>query len=100
MKVQKRDGRIAVYDADKIRAAIEKANAAVEAAERVDKQLIEDTIRYVEEHAGEVMPVESIQDLIEEQLVGHNKYTLAKKYMIHRYQRARCASPTPPTNPF
>lgn len=88
MKVQKRDGRIAVYDADKIRAAIEKANAAVEAAERVDKQLIEDTIRYVEEHAGEVMPVESIQDLIEEQLVGHNKYTLAKKYMIYRYQRA------------
>lgn len=88
MKVQKRDGRIAVYDADKIRAAIEKANAAVEAAERVDKKLIEETIRYVEDHAGDVMPVESIQDLIEEQLVGHNKYTLAKKYMIYRYQRA------------
>ena len=30
MNVQKRDGRIAVYDAEKIRGAIEKANHAVE----------------------------------------------------------------------
>ena len=45
MRVQKRDGRIAVYDADKIRAAIGKANSAVEEKERVDERLIEDTIR-------------------------------------------------------
>ena len=88
MRVQKRDGRIAVYDADKIRAAIGKANSAVEEKERVDERLIEDTIRYVENHSGDIMPVESIQDMIEEQLVEHNKYTLAKKYMIYRYQRA------------
>lgn len=88
MKVQKRDGRIAVYDAGKIRAAIEKANAAVEAAERVDEGTIDETIRYVESLSQEVLPVETIQDLIEEQLVVHNKYALAKKYMIYRYQRA------------
>ncbi len=88
MKVQKRDGRVAVYDADKIRAAIEKANASVEAGERVEQDIVEETIRYVEQHAGEVMPVEAIQDLIEERLVQHNKYALAKKYMIYRYQRA------------
>lgn len=88
MKVQKRDGRIAAYDADKIRAAIEKANGAVEARERVDEDLIEETIRHVEDCAADVLPVETIQDLIEEQLVGHNKYALAKKYMIYRYQRA------------
>lgn len=88
MKVQKRDGRVAVYDADKIRAAIEKANASVEVGERVEQDIVEETIRYVEQHAGEVMPVEAIQDLIEERLVQHNKYALAKKYMIYRYQRA------------
>lgn len=88
MKVQKRDGRIAVYDAGKIRAAIEKANAAVEAAERVDEGTIDETIRYVESLSQEVLPVETIQDLIEERLVVHNKYALAKKYMIYRYQRA------------
>lgn len=88
MKVQKRDGRVAVYDADKIRAAIEKANASVEAGERVEPEVVEETIHYVEQHAGEVMPVEAIQDMIEERLVQHNKYALAKKYMIYRYQRA------------
>lgn len=88
MKVQKRDGRISVYDSDKIRAAIEKANESVEASERVEADLIEETIRYVEQHAGTVMPVETIQDMIEERLVEHNKYALAKKYMIYRYQRA------------
>lgn len=88
MKVQKRDGRVTVYDADKIRAAIEKANASVEAGERVEQEVVEETIHYVEQHAGEVMPVEAIQDMIEERLVQHNKYALAKKYMIYRYQRA------------
>ena len=29
-----------------------------------------------------------IQDIIEKTLVGHNKYVLAKKYMIYRYQRS------------
>ncbi len=88
MKVQKRDGRIAIYDPGKIRAAIEKANGAVEAAERVDQGIIDETIRYVESFSQEVLPVETIQDLIEERLVTHNKYALAKKYMIYRYQRA------------
>lgn len=88
MKVQKRDGRIAAYDAEKIRAAIEKANETVEERERVDAELIEDTIRYVETQAREVMPVETIQDMIEARLVEHNKYALAKKYMIYRFQRA------------
>ncbi len=88
MKVQKRDGRIVTYDARKIRAAMEKANAAVEIPERADEALIEDTIRYVEEQAGEVLAVESIQDMIEARLVECNKYALAKKYMIYRYQRA------------
>ena len=88
MKVQKRDGRIVTYDARKIRAAMEKANAAVEIPERADEALIEDTIRYVEEQAGEVLAVESIQDMIEARLVECNKYALVKKYMIYRYQRA------------
>ncbi len=88
MKVQKRDGRIADYDSEKIRAAIEKANETVEAGLRADGALIDETIRSIEEMGREVLPVESIQDLIEASLVEHNKYTLAKKYMIYRYQRA------------
>ncbi len=88
MKVQKRDGRMVPYDADKIRAAIEKANNTVESFERADGLLIEDVIRYVEETIKDVIAVESIQDRIEEYLVRCNKYALAKKYMLYRYQRA------------
>ena len=88
MNVQKRDGRIAVYDAEKIRGAIEKANHAVEEKDRVSPELIDGAIRSIEESARDVMPVETIQDLIEAYLVAHNKYALAKKYMIYRYQRA------------
>ncbi|MGL5436254.1 MAG: anaerobic ribonucleoside-triphosphate reductase [Lachnospiraceae bacterium] len=88
MKVQKRDGRIAAYDAGKIRAAIEKANESVEREERIGGILVDETIHFVEDHAGEVMPVETIQDMIEQRLVEQNKYVLAKKYMLYRFQRA------------
>ncbi len=88
MKVQKRDGRVVSFDEEKIRAAIGKANHAVEVQERASKELIEEIIGCVEEAAEDVMAVESIQDKIEEHLVRCNKYALAKKYMLYRYQRA------------
>ena len=47
MKVQKRDGRIVPYDAEKIRIAIQKANAVVEAGERASAGRIEGIIRHV-----------------------------------------------------
>ena len=65
MKVQKRDGRVVSYDAGKIRAAMEKANAAVEQEEQAEAKLIEETIRYIEEQAQDLVAVESIQDMIE-----------------------------------
>lgn len=88
MRVQKRDGRITAYDEEKIRAAIEKANETVEEKERVDGELIDDIIRHIEETGKGVLPVETIQDMIEARLVEHNKYKLAKKYMLYRFQRA------------
>ena len=35
-----------------------------------------------------MIPVDTIRDLVERQMMGHNKYMLAKKYMLYRYQRA------------
>ncbi len=88
MKVQKRDGRIVSFNKEKIRAAIEKANNTVEAQERANQELIADIIDCVETTTEDVIAVESIQDRIEEHLVRCNKYGLAKKYMLYRYQRA------------
>lgn len=88
IKVQKRDGRIVEYDRDKIIKAILKANAEVEFAEQAGEDMINAILDDVESRSEDVMNVETIQDMIESGLVNNNKYTLSKKYIIYRYQRA------------
>ena len=88
IKVQKRDGRIVEYDRDKIVKAILKANAEVKDSEQVGEDIINGILDEVEERKEDVINVESIQDMIESGLVNHNKYSLSKKYIIYRYQRA------------
>nr|WP_143319281.1 anaerobic ribonucleoside-triphosphate reductase [Clostridium sp. HBUAS56010] len=88
IKVQKRDGRIAEYDREKIIKAIQKANAEVELSEQAGETMIHAILDFVEDHAGDITNVETIQDMIESELVRRNKYTLSKKYIIYRYQRA------------
>ena len=63
MKVQKRDGRIVEYNADKITAAIKKANVEVDNSQKVSDALIEEAIGNVEKTDKEVIPVETIQDM-------------------------------------
>lgn len=89
MKVQKRNGKVTDYDRDKIIKAIQKANAEVHEDEKADDALIDSIVSYIEaEAADKILNVETIQDMIESRLVENNKYTLAKKYIIYRYQRA------------
>ena len=64
MKVQKRDGRIVEYNADKITAAIKKANVEVDNSQKVSDDLIEEAIGNVEKTDKEVIPVESKRRLL------------------------------------
>ncbi len=88
MKIQKRDGRIVPYEEEKIIAAIQAANNEVEEKYRADEELIQEILRDVQNEDKEQLTVEHIQDMIEARLVEHNKYTLAKKYIVYRYQRS------------
>ena len=88
MKIQKRDGRIVPYEAEKIVAAIGKANNEVEEKDRAGEEIIEEILTNVEKLHKDKLTVERIQDMIEADLVKHNKYTLAKKYIVYRYQRS------------
>ena len=91
MKVQKRDGRVAEYDKAKIITAIRKANAEVPDNEKVETRSIETIVRYVEKFAGKnILHVETIQDMIEKELMRQNKYILAKKYIIFTLRRYIC----------
>ncbi len=88
MRIQKRDGRIVPYEEDKIAAAIRKANHEVEENDRADDALLKEILQAVEAEGRELQTVEHVQDVIEQHLVEHNKYVLAKKYIVYRYQRS------------
>ena len=88
MKIIKRDGTIVDFNADKIRTAIQKANAEVNGREKISKEKIEEIIKYIKDLNKSRMLVEDIQDIIEEKLMEFQKYQLAKAYITYRYTRA------------
>ena len=88
MRIQKRDGRIVPYGEDKIIDAIRKANHEVEESDRAEDELVEEILTAVQAEGREMQTVEHVQDIIEQHLVEHNKYALAKKYIVYRYQRS------------
>ena len=87
MKIVKRDGTIVDYDREKIKTAIQKANAEVRGREKISKEGIQEIVKYIEELDKKRMLVEDIQDIIEEKLMEMGKYLLAKKYITYRYTR-------------
>ncbi len=87
MKVIKRDGRQVEYDRNKIAIAIEKANAGVEADERLTEEKIYNIIASIEARGASTMQVEDIQDIIEQKLMAERKFALAKNYIKYRYTR-------------
>ena len=88
MRIQKRDGRIVPYEEEKITAAIQKANNEVEEKDRAGEELMREILTAVKDEGRELQAVEHVQDVIEQHLVQGNKYVLAKKYIVYRYQRS------------
>ncbi|MCM1046399.1 MAG: anaerobic ribonucleoside-triphosphate reductase [Candidatus Gastranaerophilales bacterium] len=90
MRIQKRDGRVVSFEEEKIVEAIKKANNEVESRERASEELVREILEVVQRDGWdkEQLTVEHVQDLIEQCLVEHNKYVLAKKYIVYRYQRS------------
>lgn len=87
MKVIKRDGRHTDYERNKIFVAIQKANDSVDAQDRISDDQIYNIIASIEARGDEVLPVETIQDYIEQKLMEVRKYNLAKAYIKYRYTR-------------
>lgn len=88
MNIIKRDGSIVEYDANKIKIAINKANAEVHKNEKASKEEIEEITKYIEELNKKRMLVEDIQDIIEQKLMELDHYQLAKAYITYRYTRS------------
>ncbi len=91
MKIIKRNGAEAVFDIEKIKNALTKANAAVEEKVRMTPLQIDRIARSVEiacNEMGRSPSVEEIQDLVEKEIMAHGAFEVAKVYITYRYTRS------------
>lgn len=87
-KVIKRSGEEVVFQPEKIRIALQKANKEVPESLQADEALIDQILQNLQQEKSGVIGIEEIQDFIESELIHADKSELAKKYIIYRYQRA------------
>jgi ribonucleoside-triphosphate reductase len=83
----KRDGRIVLFDAEKISFAIFRAFRAVGKPDRKEANSISlQVVKKINFELQEIPSVEMIQDLVEKTLFDNLHFEAAKAYIIYRYQ--------------
>lgn len=87
MLVIKRNGVKKPFQRRKVRLAISKANLEVPTNEQASGEQIDLICDKIEDLDMKEIHVETIQDFIEKQLMTLGLLTLAKKYIIYRYNR-------------
>ena len=91
MKIIKRNGKEVQFDELKITAAIEKANNEVVETERLTSEEIDNmtnNVKYQCEKMKRALSVEEIQNLVEDEIMKLNAFSVARKYITYRYKRA------------
>lgn len=89
MIVTKRDGRKVLFQSEKI------VDAVLKAFEDVDGRVTEDAVNIANQIAdsiactGENLHVETIQDIVESELMDSDRKDVAKAYVIYRNDRSR-----------
>lgn len=91
MKILKRSGAEAVFDINKIIAAVTKANQTVDLKNTLTAEQIQAIGKYVEGVCAALdraLSVEEIQDIVETQIMKTGAFEVAKKYITYRYVRS------------
>ena len=91
MKIIKRNGTEAVFDSSKISTAIRKANNEAVESDRLTEEQIEKITLEIEKEClnlGRAAGVEEIQDMVEDRIMAERAFSVARKYITYRYQRA------------
>ncbi len=91
MKIIKRNGTEVVFDLEKIRSAISRANSAVAEQFQLTPVQISRIAKSVAlrcEQMGRSPAVEEIQDLVEKEIMAHGNFEVAKEYITYRYTRS------------
>ena len=95
--MRKRDGRIVLFDQDRITSAIARAMQATgegsaQGAEKVSEQVIAALMKKYP--AGHVPTIEEIQDVVETQLILMDFQKTAKAYILYRNERSQLREST------
>ena len=91
MKIIKRNGAEVVFDIEKIKNALTKANNAADEKVRMTAlqiQRIAQSVQISCEEMGRSPSVEEIQDLVEKAIMAHGAFEVAKEYITYRYTRS------------
>ena len=91
MKIIKRNGQEAIFDEVKITNAIIAANKEVVETDRLSEEEIDNItndIKYKCKKIKRALSVEEIQNLVEDELMKLNAFSVARKYITYRFQRA------------
>ena len=90
MRVIKRDGRSVEFDRDKVK------NAVLAAFKEIDKEVTQeakgkasDIASYINGLKVESIPVEEIQDIVEDKLMASKRKDVAKAFILYRNDRSR-----------
>lgn len=86
MLIQKRNGLYQDYDAYKIKSAIQKAFQSLQV--QIDERQLNELVYDVEKQVYEKMPVEKIQDVVEETLMKYGYHQVAKAYILYRQKHS------------
>nr|QNO49494.1 vitamin B12-dependent ribonucleoside-diphosphate reductase [Methanosarcinales archaeon ANME-2c ERB4] len=87
--ILKRDGRITNFKKEKITAAIHKAVLATNANdEKLSLKLTDEVVALIEKRIQGILTVEDVQNIVEEVLVRHGLYGVAKAYILYREKRS------------
>lgn len=91
MIIIKRNGKEVSYDETKIFNAIAKANKSVPEDCMISEEDIHGIVKNISDYSESVertIGVEEIQDKVEEELIKHKAYLVAKNYIVYRYKKS------------
>ena len=87
-KIIKRDGRIVTFKKEKIAAAIHKSILAANGDDgKLAERLADEVTALIGERTG-IPTVENVQNIVEEVLVKHGMYGVAKAYTLYKGKRS------------
>ncbi len=89
-RVQKRDGRVVLFEQEKIAEAVHKAVVATNQGDgEVSKKVSDKVVSLLNRRfdKGEIPTIEQIQDIVEEALMLEDLADTAKAYILYREQR-------------